>query len=118
VEAHYIPYYFPATPVVPEFVDAPSAADAVSQWLDGTSATSPGSNRTSTGKPEVAVTSPGSNATSAPQCVVCMDAAPTHAAVPCGHQCMCAPCAAAMRVMSMSCPMCRAPVTLAMRIYA
>jgi hypothetical protein len=46
-------------------------------------------------------------------CVVCMDAGPTHALVPCGHQCVCATCSAALR----ACPLCRGAVASAVRVF-
>mmetsp|Transcript_11114 Transcript_11114/g.33023 ORF Transcript_11114/g.33023 Transcript_11114/m.33023 type:complete len:146 (-) Transcript_11114:140-577(-) len=49
----------------------------------------------------------------APTCVVCLDAAPTHALVPCGHRCLCAGCARQLD----ACPLCRKPCTSAIRIF-
>ncbi len=52
-------------------------------------------------------------------CVVCFDAAMTHAFVPCGHRCACEPCA--KRIMSgvfgLRCPICRAECDMTLRIY-
>ena len=41
-------------------------------------------------------------------CIVCFVHPKTHLAAPCGHQCVCGPCAARMQ----TCPYCRAPVQL------
>jgi len=38
-------------------------------------------------------------------CIVCFTRPKTHAALPCGHQCACAPCSARLR----ACPYCRTP---------
>mmetsp|Transcript_7119 Transcript_7119/g.20907 ORF Transcript_7119/g.20907 Transcript_7119/m.20907 type:complete len:452 (+) Transcript_7119:962-2317(+) len=38
-------------------------------------------------------------------CIVCFTRPKTHAALPCGHQCVCAPCSARLR----ACPYCRTP---------
>lgn len=47
-------------------------------------------------------------------CVVCMDAEPTHALIPCGHRCVCGSCARRLD----SCPLCRKRSTSSLRIYA
>ena len=47
------------------------------------------------------------------ECVVCYDKEPTMAMIPCGHVCSCFDCAELLR----ECPMCRAPVLEARRIY-
>ena len=47
------------------------------------------------------------------ECVVCYDKEPTMAMIPCGHVCACDDCAEFLR----DCPMCRAPVLEARRIY-
>jgi len=52
------------------------------------------------------------------ECIVCMDAAPTHAFIPCGHRCVCLACSET--IMSTSprrCPVCRADATMAVLIY-
>jgi len=48
-------------------------------------------------------------------CVVCLDEAKTHVLVPCGHQCVCGPCGE--RLVQSDCPVCRARVTMVMRVY-
>ena len=50
----------------------------------------------------------------ADECVICMDAAPTHAAVPCGHRCLCAECSAEC---NMVCPMCREECIMFIRVF-
>ena len=50
----------------------------------------------------------------AEECVICMEAAPTHAAVPCGHRCLCAQCSATLQP---CCPICRCEATMFMRVY-
>jgi hypothetical protein len=52
----------------------------------------------------------------ASSCVVCMDAPPSHAMIPCGHKCMCEGCVAEHR--PNICHICRAPVTGTMRVYS
>lgn len=47
-------------------------------------------------------------------CVVCMDAEPTHAMVPCGHRCVCGRCARRLD----SCPLCRKRCSSSLRIFA
>ncbi len=47
------------------------------------------------------------------ECVVCYDKEPTFAMIPCGHVCACEDCFVLLR----ACPMCRAPVFEARRIY-
>jgi hypothetical protein len=51
------------------------------------------------------------------QCVICMAAAATWACVPCGHQCCCVSCMNNLRQGLMECPICRAQMTTAIRIY-
>ena len=48
-------------------------------------------------------------------CVICLENLRSHAIVPCGHMCLCEECAP---VVTESCPMCREPMILTMRIYA
>ena len=48
-------------------------------------------------------------------CVICLENLRSHAIVPCGHMCLCQDCAS---IVTESCPMCREPMVLAMRIYA
>ena len=51
------------------------------------------------------------------QCVICMAAPATWACVPCGHQCCCVSCMNSLRNGLMECPICRAQMTTAIRIY-
>lgn len=46
-------------------------------------------------------------------CVVCMDAAATHALVPCGHKCVCETCAEKLDI----CPKCRGTIQARVRIF-
>lgn len=46
-------------------------------------------------------------------CVICLEHASTHVAVPCGHFCLCADCTKDLAL----CPMCRAPLEQTIRIY-
>ena len=48
-------------------------------------------------------------------CVVCMDAANSHALLPCGHKCICADCSTRLR--DGLCPVCRAPFERVAPIY-
>ena len=51
-------------------------------------------------------------------CVVCFEAARSHACVPCGHWCMCEGCSDALFSRpEPSCPLCRADVVAKVRIY-
>ena len=47
-------------------------------------------------------------------CAVCLDAPPTHAAVPCGHRALCSACAI---LCASRCPMCDLPAERYVRIY-
>jgi len=49
----------------------------------------------------------------APECIVCLERARTHAGIPCGHRVLCAECAAAVT----TCPICRSPVSAFLRVY-
>jgi hypothetical protein len=51
-------------------------------------------------------------------CVVCMESPKTHAFVPCGHICACGDCGARVMSSMASCPYCREPAIMAMRLYA
>ena len=46
-------------------------------------------------------------------CVVCLEAQASHALIPCGHRCVCASCQEVLR----TCPMCRAVITSALRVF-
>lgn len=51
-------------------------------------------------------------------CVVCLCHSKSHAFVPCGHECVCAQCSAALVASGVGkCPVCRTEVTMAMKIY-
>lgn len=49
-------------------------------------------------------------------CVVCLDGAKSHAAIPCGHLAFCAGCAGATA--ATHCPVCRAPTDGVLRIFS
>lgn len=52
------------------------------------------------------------------QCVVCLDAPRSHLFVPCGHRCVCGPCAEAVLSDGTSeCPMCRSRSTQTLRVF-
>ena len=60
----------------------------------------------------------------ADECVICHDAPKTHAFVPCGHQCVCGPCAelvmnsTSLRIQRPGkCPVCRKAVLMKMEIF-
>lgn len=48
-------------------------------------------------------------------CVICMDAEKTQVCVPCGHRCLCAECAEANK--PDKCPVCRADVSVVIRVF-
>ncbi len=48
-------------------------------------------------------------------CVVCIAAPKDTALVPCGHKCVCGPCAAKLR--PQLCPICRAPIASAVKVF-
>ena len=48
------------------------------------------------------------------ECLVCMDREATHALVPCGHMVACEACSELVREF---CPLCRAPVFMAMKVF-
>ena len=50
------------------------------------------------------------------ECVVCMDSESTHAAIPCGHMCLCDACRPRVEQQS-PCPVCRAACVAVVRIY-
>lgn len=51
------------------------------------------------------------------QCVVCWDAPPTHAFLPCGHRCVCESDAAELMARNKLCPVCRSHATGVVRVY-
>ena len=51
------------------------------------------------------------------ECVVCMDAPPSHILIPCGHVCVCAACAERCTDITRECPICREPAQQAIRAY-
>ena len=61
-----------------------------------------------TGRPEVPESTIGGQTT----CIVCFSSPKSHAAVPCGHQCVCADCSARLK----KCPVCRDPVQMWMHV--
>lgn len=46
-------------------------------------------------------------------CCVCFVAEPSHAVIPCGHQCLCGPCGQQLR----NCPICRGPIKGLMQVF-
>lgn len=53
------------------------------------------------------------------RCLICMATAKSHAFVPCGHHCACEACSAAILYRGQAtCPVCRARVRMAMRIFS
>ena len=56
-------------------------------------------------------------AAEAARCVICLDSEKTMLVVPCGHKCMCEPCAVALRGAGGRCPLCRGPVLRATKVY-
>jgi hypothetical protein len=50
-------------------------------------------------------------------CVVCLDAPPTMAYVPCGHQVICSSCSQGLGIGPYSCPLCRADSFMVIKIY-
>lgn len=48
-------------------------------------------------------------------CVICIDRAPTHVIVPCGHKALCATCNDAHKYRE--CPLCKAQVQMTMRVF-
>ena len=63
--------------------------------------------------PEQLPEPPQAPAKASAECVICLDAAATHATVPCGHICLCADCTMGLK----ACPLCRTPLVQTMRIY-
>ena len=57
---------------------------------------------------------PGNNKLAYLEFDVPTDGEPTHAAVPCGHLCLCAACA---REALERCPICRTPLVQTMRVF-
>ena len=49
-------------------------------------------------------------------CSICMEAEKTHACLPCGHRCLCASCAEPSLKLE-TCPICRVPVLMRVRIF-
>jgi hypothetical protein len=48
-------------------------------------------------------------------CVICLDAAKSHAIVPCGHQCVCEDCGKSL--MGKPCPVCREMCAMVMKVW-
>ena len=59
-----------------------------------------------TGRPE------GPKSTTGGQCIICFSSPKSHAAVPCGHQCVCGDCSTRMK----ECPVCRNSVLMWMQV--
>ena len=51
------------------------------------------------------------------ECVICMTDARDTTVLPCRHMCLCAACAADLRVRSNKCPICRQPAQSYLRIH-
>ena len=49
-------------------------------------------------------------------CVICLDAPKSHVLLPCGHKCLCGACAAES-ARPPFCPICRAPIGQAVRVF-
>ena len=49
-------------------------------------------------------------------CIVCLEALRTHVLVPCGHQCVCEGCSSTL-VRTGTCPLCREPCQMAIRVF-
>ena len=52
-----------------------------------------------------------------PECVICTDAVADHVLVPCGHKCVCPDCAELLNIQSQPCPICRAEIRSAIKVY-
>jgi hypothetical protein len=51
-------------------------------------------------------------------CVLCLDARMDHIIIPCGHQCVCGPCAEALnRAAHPACPLCREPISITAKVF-
>jgi hypothetical protein len=51
-------------------------------------------------------------------CVLCLDARMDHIIIPCGHQCVCGPCAEALkRAAHPACPLCREPISVTAKVF-
>ena len=59
-----------------------------------------------TGRPEVPKSTTGG------RCIICFSSPKSHAAVPCGHQCVCGDCSTRMK----ECPVCRNSVLMWMQV--
>jgi hypothetical protein len=51
------------------------------------------------------------------ECVVCLTERKSHAMVPCGHACACEACASSIMASTRECPVCRASVSQALKIF-
>ena len=56
-------------------------------------------------------------AAEAVRCCVCLDDEKTMVVVPCGHKCMCEPCATQLQKQGAHCPLCRGPMVRVTRVY-
>ena len=72
--------------------------------------------RTSESPARAEQSEPSAMASAEDECVVCMEAPPTHASVPCGHRCICAGCVSRAGL-ELQCPICRASVQMFMRVF-
>ena len=51
------------------------------------------------------------------ECVICTDAVADHVLVPCGHKCICADCGDLLKTGNQPCPMCRAEIRDAIKVF-
>ena len=52
------------------------------------------------------------------ECIVCLNAEPSHVLIPCGHQCVCADCSEIlMNELRPRCPVCRALCDQGLRVF-
>lgn len=51
-----------------------------------------------------------------PECVICLESAPTHVSIPCGHKAYCENCAGKFDEYK-DCPICRAPISGMVKVY-
>jgi hypothetical protein len=52
-------------------------------------------------------------------CVLCLDAPKDHIIIPCGHQCVCGPCAEKLKRVKRNpaCPICREPINATFKVF-
>ena len=52
-----------------------------------------------------------------PECAICLTNPKNCAIVPCGHISTCEPCANSLIAQGLHCPICRGPITMAVRVF-